>query len=237
MIWVRSLAFSAFFYVWSLVMSLAMMPTLLFPRAVMASFIRVWGKGVVLGLRLLCDVRMEVRGSRYVPKDAALLAPKHQCMFDVFAQFMILPDACFVMKKELMWIPFLGAIARKLRMVVIDRQGHSTALRKLVKDVVDRFSEARQLVIFPEGTRGVPGQPGDYKPGIAALYRELNMPCTPVATNSGVHWPAHGFLRKPGTIVFQFLEPIPPGLKRAAFMAELKARVETASQALMDEGI
>ena len=90
-------------------------------------------------------------------------------------------------------------------------------------------------MIFPEGTRGEPGVAGDYKPGIAALYRELNVTCVPVATNSGVHWPAHGFLRRPGTIVFEFLEPIPPGMKRASFMALLKQRVETGSLALLAE--
>jgi len=70
---------------------------------------------------------------------------------------------------------------------------------------------------------------GDYKPGVAALYRDLDLPVHPVATNSGVHWPRHGFLRKPGVIVFEYLEPIPPGLKRAEFMRLLEERIETAS--------
>jgi 1-acyl-sn-glycerol-3-phosphate acyltransferase len=74
---------------------------------------------------------------------------------------------------------------------------------------------------------------GDYKPGVAALYRELGLATHPVATNSGMHWPAHGFLRKPGTIVFEYLEPIPPGLKRAEFMRTLEERIETASQRLL----
>jgi 1-acyl-sn-glycerol-3-phosphate acyltransferase len=63
------------------------------------------------------------------------------------------------------------------------------------------------------------------------------VPCTPVATNSGVHWPAHGLLRYPGTIVVEFLEPIAPGLKRPQFMRELETRVETASNALLAEGV
>ena len=74
---------------------------------------------------------------------------------------------------------------------------------------------------------------GDYKPGIAALYREQDLPVHPVATNSGVHWPKHGFLRKPGLIVFEYLEPIPPGLKRAEFMRILEERIETASNRLL----
>jgi len=89
------------------------------------------------------------------------------------------------------------------------------------------------VVIFPEGTRKAPGAPPDYKPGIAALYRELNVPVYPVATNAGVHWPAHGFIRHPGTIVFEYLEPIPPGLKRAEFMRILEERIETKSTELL----
>ena len=105
--------------------------------------------------------------------------------------------------------------------------------RQVIREGTERFKTGRQVVIFPEGTRKAPGDPPDYKPGIAALYRELNVPVYPVATNAGVHWPAHGFLRKPGTIVFEYLEPIPPGLKRAEFMRILEQRIETKSRELM----
>ena len=92
------------------------------------------------------------------------------------------------------------------------------------------------LLIFPEGHRMAPGAAPDYKPGVAALYG-LGVACVPVATNSGVHWPAHGFLRQPGTIVVEFLEPIAPGMKRPAFMRELESRIEAASNALLAAGI
>ena len=82
-------------------------------------------------------------------------------------------------------------------------------------------------------TRGEPGHAGDYHPGVAGLYRDLELSTHPVATNSGVHWPAHGFLRRPGVIVFEYLEPIPPGLKRGEFMRRLEHDIETASNALL----
>ena len=110
-------------------------------------------------------------------------------------------------------------------------------MRKLLADGRARLADNRQLLIFPEGHRMAPGAPPDYKPGVAALYKALDLPCTPMATNSGRHWPAHGFLRHPGTIVVEFLEPIAPGLKRPAFMQELERRVETASNALLAEGL
>ena len=83
-------------------------------------------------------------------------------------------------------------------------------------------------------TRCEPGKAGNYRPGIAGLYRDLGLSVHPVATNSGVHWPAHGILRKPGLIVFEFLEPIPAGLKRGEFMRLLEERIETASNALLE---
>jgi 1-acyl-sn-glycerol-3-phosphate acyltransferase len=229
----RSLAFVVLFYLWSVFWVLLISPLLLGPRIWMVRSWRVWAHGIMALLRVVCDIRVEVRGREHIPQGRALIAPKHQCMLDVFAQFAWLPDSCFVTKKELMWIPFFGWYAYKARMIVVDRSAQAVALRKMVVDAKDRFADERQLVIFPEGTRGEPGVPGDYKPGIAALYRELDVAVCPMATNAGVHWPAHGFLRHRGTIVYEYLPPIPPGLKRAEFMRILQDRIETASTALL----
>jgi 1-acyl-sn-glycerol-3-phosphate acyltransferase len=198
---------------------------------------RAWSRVVTWLLRVICDIRVEVRGRQYLPTGSALIASKHLCMFDVFGAFAFLPDSCYVARDSLMRIPFFGWYLLKTGMITVDRGGHSKALRKLVTDAKDRLARARQVVIFPEGTRGEPGVAGEYKPGVAALYRELGLPCTPLALNTGVHWPAHGFIRKPGTIVFEFLEPIPAGLKRAEFMRTLEDRIETASNALLAEGL
>jgi 1-acyl-sn-glycerol-3-phosphate acyltransferase len=229
----RSLLFVALFYVWSAIIALGMVPLFLAPRRCVIRGLTLYGHGISLLLRAICGIQVEMRGREHMPTGAAVLACKHLCMFDIFGQFKWLPNSCFVMKKELVNVPFLGWYALKAGMIVVDRQGQSTALKKLVRDAVNRLREDRQVVIFPEGTRGTPGEKGDYKPGIAALYRELEVPVYPVATNSGVHWPAHGFVRKPGTIVFEYLEPIPPGLKRAEFMRTLEERIENASNRLL----
>lgn len=229
----RSLLFTALFYLWSVFWVLLILPLVLGPRIWMVRSWAIWSGVVILLLRLVCNIRVEFRGRQYIPRTQALIAPKHQCMFDVFAQFTVLPDSCFVTKKELMWIPLFGWYASKGRMIAVDRAGQAAALRKMVADAKDRFADQRQLVIFPEGHRGEPGVPGDYKPGIAALYRELDVAVHPMATNAGVHWPAHGVLRHPGTIVYEYLEPIPPGLKRAEFMRVLQDRIETASNKLL----
>ncbi|HVN00968.1 MAG TPA: lysophospholipid acyltransferase family protein [Caulobacteraceae bacterium] len=234
MTYARSLLFAALFYLWSLALVNLCLPVLLAPRSWLTAAFRFWARGVVVLLRVCCDIRVEVRGREHVPTGRALVAAKHQCMFDVFAQFVTLPDACFVMRKELAWIPYFGWYAWKGRMIVIDREGGTSALRQMVRDGKDRLAEERQILIFPEGHRGEPGHAGDYQPGVAGLYRDLGLPTHLVATNSGVHWPAHGILRRPGTIVFEFLPPLPAGLKRAEFMREMQDRIETASNALLE---
>ena len=234
MIYLRSFLFQLFFWLWSIVWAVGMIVTYPLPRVANTWCLSTWAKGLIWGLRWLADVRVEVRGQR--PTGPALVAAKHQSMFDVFSQFALLPDACFVMKKELLMVPLFGWHGMKAGMIVVDRAGHSTALKKLVRDSTARMTGSRQIIIFPEGTRGLPGQPGEYKPGIAALYRELNMPVTPLALNCGSHW-NKGFVIKPGTIVFDYLEPIPAGLKRGEFMRELQTRIDTATQALEDSGV
>ena len=236
MILLRSILFTAVFYVCSAVAAIVMIPLLLAPRRWMVGAFRGWAKSVIWALDVFCGVKLEIRGREYAPTGPALLAPKHQCLFDTIVPLVLLPDCCQVMKKELIAIPFYGWYALKSGMIVVDREGAAKTMRKLLADGRQRLAEGRQLLIFPEGHRMAPGAAPDYKPGVAALYG-LGIPCVPVATNSGVHWPAHGFMRYPGTIVVEFLEPIAPGLKRPAFMRELESRIETASNALLAAAI
>jgi 1-acyl-sn-glycerol-3-phosphate acyltransferase len=234
LILIRSLIFMFVFYLWSAVLSVGSLPLMVCPRRWTLTVFRFWARGVFVQLSLICGIRVELRGGQHVPHGRAIVAPKHQCMFDVFAQFVFLEDSCFVMRKELMRIPFFGFYAWSARMIAVDREGGAAALRELLAQARRRLQEPRQLVIFPEGHRGEPGIAGDYFPGVAGLARDLGLPTHPVATNSGVHWPAHGIVRKPGTIVFEYLEPIPVGLKRAEYMRRLENQIETASNALLD---
>jgi len=230
---VRSLIFTLWLYLSMPLFAIGLSPALLMPHGVAIAVIKLWARFVLFGLRWIAGVKVEVRGLEHRPAGPALIAAKHQGMLDVIAPFAFLDDACFVMKKELMPLPFFGWFAWKTKMIAVDRAAHAKALKDMVRQTRARLAEGRQILIFPEGTRTTPGEPADYKPGVAAIYRDVDAPCWPVATNSGVHWPAHGFKRYPGTVVFEFLPPIPAGLKRAAFMAELESRIETASTALL----
>ncbi|RSB47927.1 MULTISPECIES: 1-acyl-sn-glycerol-3-phosphate acyltransferase [Brevundimonas] len=230
---VRSLIFTLWLYLSMPLFAVGLSPALLMPHGVAMGVIKLWARFALFGLRWIAGVKVEVRGLEHRPTGPALIAAKHQGMLDVIAPFAFLDDACFVMKKELMPLPFFGWFAWKTKMIAVDRAAHAKALKDMVRQTRARLAEGRQILIFPEGTRTTPGEPADYKPGVAAIYRDVEAPCWPVATNSGVHWPAHGFKRYPGTVVFEFLPPIPAGLKRAAFMAELESRIEGASTALL----
>ncbi|QTC87992.1 lysophospholipid acyltransferase family protein [Brevundimonas pondensis] len=229
----RSLIFTLWLYLSMVIFAVGLSPALLMPHRAAMGVIKLWARFVLFGLRWIAGVRVEFRGLEHRPTGAALIAAKHQGMLDVVAPFAILDDPCFVLKKELMPLPFFGWFAWKTKMIAVDRSAHSKALKDMVRQTRARLADDRQILIFPEGTRTTPGEPADYKPGVAAIYRDVNAPCWPIATNSGAHWPAHGFKRYPGVVVFEFLPPIPAGLKRAEFMAELESRIETASTALL----
>lgn len=230
----RSLLFSAWLYLSMPVYAVGLSPALLMSYRPAMGVVRLWAQGVLFGLRWIAGVKVEARGLENRPSGAALVASKHQGMLDVVAMIAFLPDACFVLKKELMPLPFFGWFAWKTKMIAVDRQGHAKALKDMARQARDRLAEGRQIIIFPEGTRTAPGAPGEYKPGVAAIYRDLEGPCWPVATNSGVCWPAHGFMKYPGVVTFEFLEPIPAGMKRGPFMALLESRIETASSSLLE---
>ncbi|MCG8440957.1 MAG: 1-acyl-sn-glycerol-3-phosphate acyltransferase [Caulobacterales bacterium] len=229
----RSIAFVIWMYGLLAVMSVLCSPTFLMPRAAGRACLNLWLRLVFAGLRTLCGVTYEVRGREHVPTGGALVASKHQSMFETLAFWRILDDPAIILKRELAWLPFFGWYALKLGNISVDRSAKARALRAILRAAKARAGEGRQIIIFPEGTRVVPGAPSDYKPGVAALYGELGAPCAPVALNSGLYWPARGVRRRPGHIIIEFLEPIAPGLTRREFMRTLEERIESATNALL----
>lgn len=231
----RSLLFMAWMYGLMAVMGILCLPLLLGPRRWVIAPMRLWCRWVLGGLRVICGVRVEVKGLEHLPSGPCLIAAKHEAMLDTIAPFVWLEDPAFVLKRELMRLPVYGWYTRKAEHIPIDREGSSKTLRALMHAARDRLDDGRPVVIFPEGTRQRPGAAPDYKPGVAALYRELNAPCAPMATNSGLCWPAHGIFRRPGVVTYVFLPAIPPGLKRASFMATLEERIEGESERLLQQ--
>jgi 1-acyl-sn-glycerol-3-phosphate acyltransferase len=235
MLLIRSTLFFLYFAVVSAVLAISFLPTLILPRKAIVACSRLWSRAVLFGLKWIAGLGFEVRGP--VPKDGVLIAAKHMSMWDTVALYLVLDDPAVVLKRGLQMIPFYGWYTWKAGSIAIDRDGKASALRKMAADAEAAMAEGRSILIFPEGTRKQPDAAPDYKPGVAGLYGQLGVPCIPAALNSGLFWTGPGgFLKKPGRVVIEFLEPIPPGLKRREFMATLEARLEGGTNALLAEG-
>jgi 1-acyl-sn-glycerol-3-phosphate acyltransferase len=229
----RSALFLVWFIVVSVIMNVGALPLLLLPYRLTLKTAGLWARLVLFGLKTIAGIGVEVRGGLGDPH--VLVAAKHFSMWETVALLGLLPAPAIVLKRSLLRVPFYGWYCRKMRMIAIDRAAGSKAIRLLHGEASRALKEGRPIVIFPEGTRRRPGDPPDYKPGVAGLYAQLGVPCVPVAHNSGLFW-AGGFLRKPGTVILEFLPPIPPGLSRRDFMALLESRIEEASNRLLAEG-
>lgn len=236
MIYFRSALFNVVFYV-NLVLFLVLGSGFFFtPRKWSIRALQTWARSSLFWLRVIAGTRMEVRGLSNIPPGACLVAGKHQSFWETFAILPLVDDPAVVLKKELTYIPFFGWFIYKFRMIPVERSAGTQALRALMDAAEQAVSDGRQVVIMPEGTRRAPDDPPDYKPGAAAVYGRLGVACVPFALNSGLFWSRRQFLRRPGTIVISFLQPIPPGLPRKQFQARLEDAIETETAKLVAEG-
>ena len=231
----RSLLFAAAFYV-TTALYLVLGSWLFFaPRSWAMAGLKAHARTSLWLLKWIVGTEFEVRGKEHLPEEGCLVVSKHQSAWDTFALIPLFRDPAIVLKDELKWIPFYGWFCVKFEHILVKRDRAALALKRMIGDARDRLEDNREIVIFPEGTRQAPGAPPAYKPGYAALYEGLNVNCVPVALNSGLFWPRRSFRRFPGTIVVEFLEPIPPGLPRKEFKARLENAIEDASARLIEE--
>lgn len=231
----RSALFNLVFYL-NLVLFLIVGSPLFFgPRKWAIAGLKLWARTSVWWLKVICGTGMEVRGRENIPQKAALVAGKHQSFWETFAILPLLDDPCIVLKRELTLIPLFGWFALKFRMIPVERSAGPKAMRDMIKRAKLEVAENRQIVIMPEGTRKAPDDPPDYKPGVAALYALLDVPCVPFGLNAGLFWPRRKFLRLPGTIIIEFMPALPTGLPRGEFQAALQAAIETSTRNLVAE--
>ncbi|MGD9615549.1 MAG: lysophospholipid acyltransferase family protein [Alphaproteobacteria bacterium] len=228
----RSLAFNSGFLFLTAVLGVLGLPLLLAPRRMVMRFGRFWARSVLAFLRATVGLDCEVRGLDNIPPGPCIIAMKHQSTWDTLILPVVLHDPAVVLKRELLWVPFYGWYASRAGSIAIDRGGRAAALRRMLRAARRAAEEGRPVVIFPEGTRTAPGRRLPYQPGIAALYQTLAVPLVPAAVNSGLFWSRRSFLKRPGRITLEFLDPIPPGLSRRQLMPELERRIETATEAL-----
>lgn len=229
--WGLSLIFIVQMYLAMAVMAVVFAPWALVSREGAFAAAHTYCRWVKFTARLLCGLRSEVRGTP--PTGEVVIAAKHQSFFDIILIFSALPRPKFIMKRELIFAPFLGQYALRLGCIPVNRGKRGAAIQKMKDDVAKGTADPGQLIIYPQGTRVAPGHKRAYKVGTGLLYEQLGQPCVPVACNVGVFWPKRGILRHPGLAVVEFLPEIAPGLPVPDFMRRLEDVVETNSNRLM----
>jgi len=227
MILVRSVLFNAWFYGVTAVLAVAALapragtPDRAADRALAVA--QCWARAVLAGLRWLCGITWVVTGREHLPASgAALIASNHQSAFDTMVWLLLVPRACYVVKRELMRVPVFGPACRLTGMMIVDRDAGGAAIRGLLREADRAVAERRQIVIFPEGTRVAPGVRVPLQPGVAALASRTGLPVIPIATDSGYCWGRRAFRKRPGVIHVAIGAPIPPGLKREELMRRLE---------------
>jgi 1-acyl-sn-glycerol-3-phosphate acyltransferase len=228
----RSLLFSVLFYgLFAASAVAAAIISVVAPKS-LPPFAAAWSRTWLKMYRAICGVSYEVIGREHLPVGGCLLAIKHQSVWDTCALFAVFDRPVFVLKAELMLIPFFGWALARLGCIPVKRGTGKSALDNMVRGTRIALDEGKQVVIFPEGTRTRVGDKESYKTGIAHLYKDLGVACVPVALNSGLFWPRHSFLRPAGVVRIKILETIPPGMGRKPMFNLMVERIESAVRTL-----
>ncbi|WP_213772984.1 lysophospholipid acyltransferase family protein [Bradyrhizobium sp. dw_78] len=234
LIFLRSLVFNLLFYLVLIFWLIFALPTFVMPRSAIMTVARWWARSTIWLMRVICGTKVEYRGLEKIPNGPLIVASKHQSMWETFALVQFFDQPLYILKRELEWIPFFGWYLKKANMIGIDRLAGGRALLAMTRRAGEAVRRGRQLIIFPEGTRRPVGAPPDYKSGIGQIYADCGVPCLPVALNSGLFWPRRTFMRYPGTIVVEFLDPLPAGLSRREFIARVSTVIEEATGRLVE---
>ncbi|MCH9753357.1 MAG: 1-acyl-sn-glycerol-3-phosphate acyltransferase [Alphaproteobacteria bacterium] len=229
----RSLVFSIFFSVTTVLVSILFSPFLLFRCKALYWAGIIWCKISLFFLKVICGIDYKVEGRKNLPSEPFIIASKHQSAFETVAFWDIFYIPTYVLKRELTKIPFFGIYLVRMKMICISRAAGASALKQIVKEAEYHLKENRHIIIYPEGTRTAPGRKTErYHPGVVALYNNCNVPIVPVALNSGKYWQNGKWTKLPGTVTVKILPPILPGLDKKAFLKKLNSQIEDTSSSL-----
>jgi 1-acyl-sn-glycerol-3-phosphate acyltransferase len=198
--WLRSFLYTAFLFLSMAVH--AMIVLLLAPLGLRVCYqgAVAWAKVNLVLLDKLCGLRFEVEGREHIPDQACVLYWKHESVFEIMAGVVLFPQQTWVVKRELMWIPIFGWGLAMLKPIAINRAAGHSAVKQVIRQGQERLASGLNVVIYPEGTRLLPGSQRRYGISGAALAKAAGRPLLPVAHNAGDFWSRRSLLKKPGTI-------------------------------------
>tara|TARA_Y100000766_G_C18740524_1_gene523360 strand:- start:90 stop:797 length:708 start_codon:yes stop_codon:yes gene_type:complete len=224
---IKSLIFNVFIYSGLIVIFVLAIPTLILPDRFTIFFGRLSAKYIVLILKLVLNCKVIFHGEENLKKvDRFFVASAHQSMFETFALQIPLDGPIFILKKELLNIPLFGWYLRKIGSIAIIRETTTKENLNFFDKIKQKLEESkRPLLIFPQGTRVKLDEQPPFKKGVSRIYKALNLPCIPVALNTGKVWPKNSFMKFSGDIHISFLEPIMPGKDDNEFKTEIENKI------------
>jgi len=223
----KSLIFNIFLYLGLIIIFILAVPTLILPNKFTLFFGRLSARYIVFLLKIILGTKVIFHGLENLKKiDRFFVASAHQSMFETFVLQIPLDSPIFILKKELLKIPLFGQYLKKIGSIEIIRE--TTTKENLnffdkIKNTIEKHK--RPLLIFPQGTRVKFDEQPPFKKGIGRIYNSLNLPCIPVALNSGKVWPKNSFMKYSGNIHISFLEPIMPGKDKNDFIKEIEEKI------------
>ena len=224
---IRSLVFNIFLYVGLIIIFILAIPTLFLPSKFTIFFGRLSAKYIVLILRVILNTKVIFHGEENLKKvENYFVASAHQSMFETFALQIPLDGPIFILKKELLYIPLFGWYLRKIGSIAIVRETTTKENLNFFDKVKEKIEKSkRPLLIFPQGTRVKLDENPPFKKGVGRIYKALNLPCIPVALNTGKVWPKNSFMKYPGDIHISFLEPIMSGRDNEEFTKDIENQI------------
>ncbi|MCB9988937.1 MAG: 1-acyl-sn-glycerol-3-phosphate acyltransferase [Rhodospirillales bacterium] len=238
-LFLRSTLFNMALYGTTALMCVVCLPGLLLPKKQAMGIVALFVHTVHFLEKYIAGLDYEVRGIENLPQSGAyIVAAKHQSPYETFKLNILFNDPAIVLKRELLRIPLWGQFLAKIDPIAIDRSAGKAAMQQIVEGALHVKEQGRPMVIFPQGTRVWPYEtPKDkpYRAGVARIQEATQLPIIPLALNTGAFWPRHSWVKKPGTVVFEFLPPIMPEKDTAAVLKELEETLEGTSYRLMAE--
>ena len=237
--WLNSTIFNIAFTFVTVIACIVLMPTLLMPREAFLAVVHGWTRSIHILEKWILGLDFDVRGIENMPPDTAvIIASKHQSTYETLKLHILFEDPAIVLKQELIKIPLWGRYLAKIKPIAIDRKNKETAIESIQAGAVRVKDNNRPIIIFPQGTRvsvDTPTSERPYRVGVARMQEATELKIVPIALNTGYFWPKGKWCKRPGTVIFEFLPPIEPGLSREELLTKLEQVTEERSTALLEE--